>query len=99
MPLSDSELEGRVLASLPAELELFGSSSPSASVLRLGRVIASVSPATPARSLFNSVYAEDPDDVEPVLGELEAAYEDAGITAWTVWVPAGHRLGSEVLSG
>jgi GNAT superfamily N-acetyltransferase len=94
----DAELERRVRAGLPAELELFGSSSPTARVLRLGGVIASVSPATPDRSLFNSVYAEDPAEIEGRLDELEHTYEDAGVEAWTVWIPAGHRLGAEVLA-
>jgi GNAT superfamily N-acetyltransferase len=97
--VSDSELERRVRAGLPAELELFGSSSPTARVVRRGAVIASVSPATPDRSLFNSVYAEDPGEIEPHLDELERAYEEAGVEAWTVWIPAGHPLGPDVLAG
>jgi GNAT superfamily N-acetyltransferase len=96
--VTDSELERRVRAGLPGELTLFGSSSPTARVQRMGGVIASVSPATPDRSLFNSVYADDSDEIEPVLGQLEATYEEAGVEAWTVWIPAGHRLGSEVLA-
>jgi GNAT superfamily N-acetyltransferase len=94
----DAELERRVRSGLPAELELFGSCSPTARVLRRGGVIASVSPATPDRSLFNSVYADDPGEIEPLLDELEGTYEEAGVEAWTVWMPAGHRLGSEVLA-
>jgi GNAT superfamily N-acetyltransferase len=96
--VSDSELERRVRAGLPAELELFGSSSPSARFLRIGGVVASVSPATPDRSLFNSVYAADPDEIQPLLDDFEAIYEEAGINAWTVWIPAGHRLGEDVLA-
>lgn len=96
--LPDSELERRVRAGLPSEIELFGGSSREGRVIRVGGVIASVSPATPDRSLFNSVYADDPGEIEPHLDALEAIYEEAGIAAWTVWMRAGHRLGSEVLA-
>lgn len=94
MTISDVELERRVRDSLPAEIELFGSSSPSARVIRRGGVIASVSPAMPERSLFNSVYAEDPDELPEVTDELEATYEAAGVRAWTVWLPASHQVAS-----
>jgi GNAT superfamily N-acetyltransferase len=93
----DAELERRVRAGLPAEIELFGS-APTSRVLRLGGVIAAVSPSVPDRSLFNSVYAEDPAEVEARLDELEAAYEEAGVRAWTVWTRAGHPLGPSVLA-
>ncbi len=98
MRYSDAELERRVRAGLRAEIELFGSSSPTASVLRRGGVIASVSPATPERSLFNSVYADDSAELPGLLDELEANYAAAGVRAWTVWLPAGDPVGSELLS-
>jgi len=95
--LSDEELEQRVLEGLVVELELFGGSAESASVIRNEGVIASLSPATPERSIFNSVYAPDPDDLPAAIDELEAMYEAAGVRAWTVWLPGGHRLGAELL--
>lgn len=98
MQYPDAELERRVRAGLPVEIELFGSSSPAARVIRRGGVIASVSPATPERSLFNSVYADDPDELPALLNELEATYEEAGVRAWTVWLPAGHPLGTGLLA-
>ena len=52
-------------------------------VIRRDGVIASLSPATPDRSIFNSVYATDPAALEAALDELEAAYEAAGVRAWT----------------
>lgn len=98
MEYSNAELERRVRAGLPAEIELFGSSSAAARVIRRGSVIASVAPATPDRSLFNSVYADDPDQLPGLLDELEAIYADAGVRAWTVWLPAGHPVGSGPLA-
>ncbi len=95
--LSDDELDRRVREGLAAEVELFGSGAESSRVLRLPGVIASVSPATPDRSIFNSVYAEDPGALADSIDELEAMYRDAGIRAWTVWLPGGHRVGHELL--
>lgn len=95
--LSDDELERRVLAGLTAEIELFGSGADSSRVLRLPGLIASISPATPDRSIFNSVYAEDPGALADSIDELEATYADAGVRAWTVWLPDGHRVGRELL--
>lgn len=95
---SDSELARRVHVGIAAEVELFGSSSPSGRVIRRDGVVASVSPAVPDRSIFNCVTALDPAAIEPLLGELDAAYAEAGVRAWTVWIAPGHRLGREVLA-
>lgn len=48
---------------------------------------AAVVPATPGRSVFNSVIYTDPEAVAPCLEELADAYAEAGVRAWTVWVP------------
>ena len=95
--LTHAELEQRVLDGLPSELELFGTASESGSVLRGDGVIASFSPATPDRSLFNSIYPADPAGLEEALDELEASYRAAGVRAWLVWLPGGDRLGPELL--
>jgi hypothetical protein len=67
-------------------------------------LLASIVPAVPERSVFNSVIYERPEALEGALDELAGAYEEAGVRAWTVWVPesdrgsaalleaAGHRL-------
>lgn len=100
MDFTDAELEHRVRSGLRGEIKLFGSSAPTASVWNSGdgRVIASVSPATPERSLFNSVHAADPDDLGGAIDELEALYERSGVSAWTVWLPAGHPVGPALLA-
>ncbi len=67
-------------------------------------VSAAIVPGSPKRSFFNSVLYEDPESVVASIGELERVYAEAGVEAWTVWVPkadtdvaaaletAGHRL-------
>ncbi|MDP9189608.1 MAG: GNAT family N-acetyltransferase [Actinomycetota bacterium] len=77
------------------------------SVWERGEVLAAIVPKAPTRSVFNSVFYEDGGLLLSSLDEIAAAYERAGIAAWTVWVPeadaataaglerAGHVLDSE----
>ena len=53
-----------------------------------GDVQAAILPASPNRSFFNSVFYEDSEHLVDALPRLAAAYDDAGVNAWTVWVPA-----------
>src|SRR4051794_25210925 len=65
---------------------------------------AAIVPGSPKRSFFNSVLYEHPDAMVGSIDELSRAYREAGVEAWTVWVPeadiavaqaledAGHRL-------
>lgn len=67
-------------------------------------VVGSIIPVAPSRSVFNSVFYEDAEALLDCLDDLAEAYDDAGIEAWTVWVPkadeavaagleaAGHKL-------
>jgi GNAT superfamily N-acetyltransferase len=57
-------------------------------VISEGDVQAAVVPASPNRSFFNSVFYEDAEHLLEVLPRLAAAYEEAGVNAWTVWIPA-----------
>jgi GNAT superfamily N-acetyltransferase len=50
-----------------------------------------VIPAAPERSVFNSVFYESADALLESLDRLAAAYDEAGVRAWTVWVPEGDR--------
>jgi ribosomal-protein-alanine N-acetyltransferase len=57
-------------------------------VERVGDAQAAVIPASPNRSFFNSVFYEDSEHLVDALPLLAEAYEDAGVNAWTVWIPA-----------
>jgi GNAT superfamily N-acetyltransferase len=74
-----------------AVFRLFSHGSEGARVVALDGVVALVTPATPERSVLNSVLYADPTRLERALGELTDLYADAGIEAWTVWVHPGDR--------
>ncbi|MBM3667542.1 MAG: GNAT family N-acetyltransferase [Actinobacteria bacterium] len=59
------------------------------SVWREGDVTAAVVPRAPDRSIFNSVFYEDGERLLASLERIAGVYADAGINAWTVWVPPG----------
>lgn len=50
-------------------------------------VMATVVPSAPGRSIFNSVVYEDTDLLLASMPELARIYEDAGVIAWTIWIP------------
>jgi GNAT superfamily N-acetyltransferase len=68
-------------------VRMLGASSPGARIVERDGVTAAVVPACPERSLPNSVVFDDPAALAGMLGELAGLYEEAGIEAWTVWVP------------
>ncbi len=57
------------------------------SVWERGGVAATIVPKAPDRSIFNSVFYEDAGELLDSLGDIATAYEEAGVRAWTVWVP------------
>ena len=65
--------------------------------LEEGGVEGSVFPAAPERSVFNAVVSYgDAEALERAYDAVAAAYDEAGIQAWTVWVP-GHDTAAAAL--
>jgi GNAT superfamily N-acetyltransferase len=95
LTISDAELRERQARSQRALYETIAPTTPRGHVIEFdGAVLASVVPVVPHRSLPNAVVYDDPSGVEPVLGELAAVYEAAGVAAWTVWArPGDDQLG------
>jgi len=89
--VDESELRRRAIAGLRDEVEAFGSGASTSRLIRGEGFLASVTPATPQRSLFNSVYYEEPAALPREYEALAATYEEAGVCAWTVWVPDEDR--------
>lgn len=64
-----------------------GASSPGAELFSSRGLEAAIVPATPQRSIPNSVVYESVDALDRGLQKLDAAYKRAEVAAWTVWVP------------
>ena len=105
--MDDQTLFARQYQSLRRFCEILGQAAPGSQVFERNGVLASVVPAAPERAVVNSVTYSDAGRLERALPELAAAYEAAGVRAWTVWVPhhdvaaagalarAGHVLDAE----
>jgi GNAT superfamily N-acetyltransferase len=96
--LDDSELRRRAIAGIRDEVEAFGSGHPDSRLILDDGLLASVTPASPQRSLFNSAYYEYPEVLVAHLDELGQTYEAEGIAAWTVWVPDEDRDTARILA-
>lgn len=96
--LDAKELRRRAIASVRAEVEAFGTAAPTSRLVRRDGLLAAVTPATPQRSLFNSVYYDDPAALVREYKALAAVYEEAGVCAWTVWVPDEDREAAQLLA-
>jgi len=53
-----------------------------------GDIQATIIAASPNRSFFNSVFYSDSEHLLDALPGIAERYEKAGVTAWTVWIPA-----------
>jgi GNAT superfamily N-acetyltransferase len=92
------ELRRRAIAGVRDEVEAFGSGHPDSRLLRPEGLLASVTPSTPQRSLFNSVFCDDPAALPREYEALTATYAEAGVAAWTVWVPDEDRETARLLA-
>ena len=80
-------------------LRWLGSASPNARVVDAEGVTASVVPAVPERSIANGVVYASRDELAAAHDDLTAVYRDAGVVAWTVWVPEFDRSAVDFLEG
>jgi ribosomal protein S18 acetylase RimI-like enzyme len=91
-----------MLANLAEFYRLLGAGT--GGVVHPDGLLACLCPPAAHRSFFNSVVYTDGSGLRGALAEVAAAYDAAGVRAWTVWVPeadretaaaleaAGHRL-------
>jgi GNAT superfamily N-acetyltransferase len=87
----------RMYRSFAQVLRINAEGNDSAWMLEPDGVVAAVTPSSPERSVFNSVLHESPEALAAALDGLAAAYEEAGIRAWTVWVPESDRASAALL--
>ena len=78
-------------------IAILGASSEGSRTLDADGVVAAIVPACPQRSICNSVSYESPEALGAALERLDAVYQEAGVAAWTVWVPEFDREAVELL--
>ena len=99
MSVSDDTLRARRLASHLEHLARVGRASEGAQAVDFpGGVRAAITPVRPDRSVVNGVAYTDTDALIAAIDDLARVYEEAGISAWTVWVPAEDRRAAEALA-
>ncbi|MQA74134.1 MAG: GNAT family N-acetyltransferase [Solirubrobacterales bacterium] len=76
-----------------------GGAEPHSRLVERDGVTAAIVPATPTRSLPNSVTYADAGRLAASLDELAGEYESAGVDAWTVWTPDFDREAAAALEG
>jgi ribosomal protein S18 acetylase RimI-like enzyme len=86
--MDDSTLYQRQLDTLAAIDRMMAVAGPESTNLELPGVSVLIVPATPDRSVMNAVCYSDAAALGAAYDEISNAYDEAGITAWTVWVPA-----------
>ena len=77
----------RLFPSLAAFSRAFALATPGGDVRDEDGLTAAIVPEMPDRSVVNCVVYADADALKARLGALAAAYDEAGVRAWTVWVP------------
>jgi GNAT superfamily N-acetyltransferase len=95
--MPEQDLSERPYLSLRPFCRMVAASSERARLVELDSVIATVVPVTPERSVVNSVTYASVEALERALVPLAATYAEAGIRAWTVWVPERDRAAQRLL--
>jgi len=95
--LGQAELRRRAIESVREEVAAFGSGGRGSRLIRRDGLLAAVTPASPQRSLFNSIYYTDPAVLAAELDALAETYDTAGVRAWTVFVPDSDRESASLL--
>src|SRR5438128_1729191 len=84
-------------ANMRAFYRLLGECSPAGELIERDGLVAAVVPSCPGRSIVNAVGSEHPRGRADARPELARRYEDAGVRAWTVWVPPADRESAQLL--
>ena len=84
-------------AGLQAFYRLVVTGAEDSRLLEREGVTAAVVPAAADRSVANGVVYDSAERLAAGLDELAAVYEEAGVRAWTVWVPQHDRESAQLL--
>jgi ribosomal protein S18 acetylase RimI-like enzyme len=81
----------RMLESMRVFFRTLPDATEGARLIERDGVLAGVTPTVPERSIANWVLYEEEDALVGAVDELAATYDEAGVLAWTVWVPEHHQ--------
>jgi GNAT superfamily N-acetyltransferase len=95
--MPERDLSERPYLSIRPFCRMVAASSEGTRLVELDGVIATVVPVTPERSVVNSVAYASVEALARALEPLAATYAEAGIRAWTVWVPERDRAAQKLL--
>lgn len=84
-------------ASFERFLRAVGEGGGASVLLQRPGLVATVVPASPERSLFNSVLYEHPRALADHYNEISEAYASACVRAWCVWAPQSDRGSARML--
>jgi GNAT superfamily N-acetyltransferase len=96
--LDEKDLRRRAVEGVREEVEAFSSASSNSMLIRRDGLLAAVVPASPQRSVFNSVSYDTPTALATEIEALEGVYESRSVCAWTVWVPDDDRNTARLLA-
>ena len=89
----------RLFPSLRSFARGFALATPGGDVRDDDGVSAAIVPAMPERSVLNCVVYDDAGSLKARLGAVAAAYDEAGVNAWTVWARATDEAAIRALAG
>ena len=88
------ELQHRSLVSF---VRMLARGADDSSLFEQDGVSASIVPGAPERAVINSVAYRDAPSLRAAVDDLARAYAEAGVHAWTVWVPEGDAEATALL--
>jgi len=94
----DDDRLSAAIANSTAFIRALGAAGEGALTIEPEGVLAVVVPVCPERSIVNSVVYGDAASLELAYPQLEWMYDQAGVQAWTVWVPPSDRRALGFLS-
>ena len=89
VPADDRGWFELVLSNQPPLWALYVEAIAGSEIFTEDDIQAAIVPASPNRSFFNSVFYSDGEHLIEALPRLAEVYDEAGVNAWTVWIPAG----------
>jgi GNAT superfamily N-acetyltransferase len=95
--VEDGLLFARMHAGMHAFYRLIATGAQDSRLLERDGVTAAVVPSVPDRSVVNGVVYDSAERLAAGLDELAAVYDEAGVRAWTVWVPEEDREAAQLL--